>query len=135
LGVAGLMVVGLMSRQNQGINVLHDRTLFIKMSNGDIQNSYTVKILNKERSRRLFTLTVKGLASSRIVVVGKSIVPTNRVTMTAPADGLGEYRIHLRAPEMSIKSPEMAIRFILIDPEGNRTVRKTTFRAPARVKR
>jgi len=130
LGVATLMTVALASRETQGINVLHDRTLFVKLSSGAIQNSYDVKILNKERRQRLFTLIVEGIPGATIKVVGKSVNPSGSVTVTAPPDGLGEYRVHLRAPAASITASETKIRFVITDPTGVKTVRTTTFRAP-----
>ena len=130
LGVAGLMVFALATRDDQGVNVLHDRTLFVQLSSGAIQNSYDLKVLNKARTTRNFDLTVEGLPRARIVVVGRSIKPAAHVSVSAPPDGLGEYRLHVRAPAASVIAPETKIRFVVTSAEGGRTVRETTFRGP-----
>ncbi|MCY4395326.1 MAG: cytochrome c oxidase accessory protein CcoG [Rhodospirillaceae bacterium] len=130
LGVAGLMVFALATRDDQGINVLHDRTLFVQMSSGAIQNSYDLKVLNKARTTRNFDLTVEGLPGAQIVLVGRSTRPAAHVIVSAPPDGLGEYRLHVRAPAASVTAPETKIRFVVTSAEGGKTVRETTFRGP-----
>ena len=130
LGVAGLMVFALATRGDQGVNVLHDRTLFVQLSSGGIQNSYDLKVLNKARATRNFAIAVEGLRQARIVVVGRSTRPAPRVTVTAPPDGLGEYRLHVRAPAQSVTAPETKIRFVVTGEDGGTTVRETTFRGP-----
>jgi len=130
LGVATLMIVSLATRDTQGINVLHDRTLFVKLSTGAIQNSYNIKILNKQRRERRFVLNTAGIAGAEIIVVGKTTVPAATVVLSAPADGLGEYRLHVRVPGKAVTSQEMPIRFVMTDDAGQTIVRTTTFRAP-----
>ncbi|MYB11972.1 MAG: cytochrome c oxidase accessory protein CcoG [Rhodospirillaceae bacterium] len=130
LGVAGLMVFALATRDDQGVNVLHDRTLFVRLSSGAIQNSYDVKVLNKARTARRFDLTVEGLPGAKIVLVGRSTEPAARVAVSAPPDGLGEYRLHVRAPAAGITGEETKIRFVVTGEDGGTAVRETTFRGP-----
>src|SRR5690606_26052259 len=57
VGVATLMLGQLLLRDTLDISVLHDRNpLFVTLSNGDIRNGYTVKLLNQTRERRTFVL-------------------------------------------------------------------------------
>ncbi|MCY4065462.1 MAG: cytochrome c oxidase accessory protein CcoG, partial [Rhodospirillaceae bacterium] len=130
LGVAGLMVFALATRDDQGVNVLHDRILFVRLSSGAIQNSYDVKVLNKARTARRFDLTVEGLPGAKIVLVGRSTEPAARVAVSAPPDGLGEYRLHVRAPAAGITGEETKIRFVVTGEDGGTAVRETTFRGP-----
>ena len=130
VGVAGLMVLSLATRDDRGISVLHDRTLFVRLSSGAIQNSYELKVLNKARTARRFDLTVEGLPDARILLVGRSTVPAPRVTVAAPPDGLGEYRLHVRAPAASVRAAETAIRFVIAGADGRKTVREAGFRGP-----
>ena len=61
--------------------MLHDRTLFVQLSSGAIQNSYDLKVLNKARATRRFEIAVDGLAGARMVLVGRSTrpaIPRNR---------------------------------------------------------
>ncbi len=130
LGVAGLMVFALATRDDRSVNVLHDRTLFVRLSSGAIQNSYDVKVLNKARTARRFDLTVEGLPGAKIVLVGRSTEPAARVVVSAPPDGLGEYRLHVRAPAAGVTGEETKIRFVVTGEDGGTAVRETTFRGP-----
>ena len=53
------------------LDVLRDRNpLFVTLSNGDIRNGYTLKILNKRREPRRIALAVEGLAGASVEVIG-----------------------------------------------------------------
>ncbi|MCY4237245.1 MAG: cytochrome c oxidase accessory protein CcoG [Rhodospirillaceae bacterium] len=132
LGVSTLMIASLATRDTEGINILHDRTLFVRLSNGAIQNSYDVKILNKQRRERQFVLNTEGIPGAEIIVVGQSISPVPTVVLSAPADGLGEYRLHVRVPAKAITAGDMPIHFAMTDDVARKIVRATTFRAPQR---
>ena len=61
----------LLNRSILELNVLHDRNpLFVKLSNGQIRNSYDIKILNKSFKNKNYSLTVEGLENSKIKIQG-----------------------------------------------------------------
>jgi cytochrome c oxidase accessory protein FixG len=135
LGIGGIMLYALVTRGTQGINVLQDRSMFIRLSDGSIRNGYEVKILNKERAARRFTLTVEGVPQARLRVLGQSGGPKKLVTLIAKPDDIRAFRVFVRAPAKGLKAGDNPIRFKLVDRKtGETTVRAVIFKAPGRSK-
>ncbi len=62
------IIYGLMSLSSTEFNVLHDRQpLYVQMSSGDIQNKYTLKILNKTKEPLVFKIGISGLEEAELV--------------------------------------------------------------------
>ena len=133
LVIAGLMAWTLAFRSDLDVNILHDRNpLYVTLSDGSIRNGYTVKLLNKERTPRDFTLAVAGLAEAQLRAVGAGRAPAGgRLTLTAPSDGVGSYKVYVSAPERVLSDGAASLRFVLTGPDGTRSVHETTFRGPS----
>ena len=68
--VGGIMTYTLVTRQAQGLSVIHDRNpIFVRLSDGALRNAYTVRISNKRSDRREFALSLSGLPGSLLDVV------------------------------------------------------------------
>jgi len=86
----------LLNRSILELNVLHDRNpLFVKLSNGQIRNSYDIKILNKSFKNKNYSLTVEGLENSKIKIQGIESLSHNNLPVIA--NSVGHYRIFLIA--------------------------------------
>lgn len=97
--VAGIMLFSLMNRSDTELTVQRDRApLFVALGDGDVRNSYTVKILNKTREDRDYRLSVDGLPQARITVVGHEGKSGDLVALPVKADAVGSFRIHIRVP-------------------------------------
>ena len=130
-GVGGIMLYALATRGTQGINVLQDRSMFIRLSDGSIRNGYEVKILNKERTARRFTLMVEGVRQARLRVLGQPGAPKTSVTLIAKPDDVRAFRVFVRAPAAGLKPGDNPIHFKLVDRKtGETTVRSVIFKAP-----
>ena len=104
LVVAGMMVVSLMLRPTLDVSVLRDRApLFVTLSNGDVQNAYTVKILNKTHTARDYRVTVEGLGNAELSVVGEEGSKGAALTLSAEADSVATYRVFVRVPGGAVK--------------------------------
>jgi cytochrome c oxidase accessory protein FixG len=69
--ISGIMLYAFFNRSEVELSVIHDRNpLFVKLSDGSIRNTYTVKIINKTHEDRSFALDVEGLAVKEMTVVG-----------------------------------------------------------------
>jgi cytochrome c oxidase accessory protein FixG len=92
--VAGVMLYTFATRSSEGLSVIHDRNpMFVRLSDGELRNAYTLRILNKSLEMRTFVLTVDGLADIDLKVVGE-IATTGRMVLIA----VGPDRTHeLRA--------------------------------------
>ena len=95
IAVAGaIMLVALLSRSDTDVTVLRDRNpLFVKLSDGNVRNGYTVKILNKQNRPRTFSLSADGLAGA-----GLSIVGDDDLSVAVDADALRSIRVYVTAP-------------------------------------
>ena len=114
--VGGLMLYGLMNRTMLELHVLHDRNpLFVLLSDGSIRNSYTVKILNKGRQDRTYTIRAKGLENAELRVEGNTEVPSDNLKVFG--DSVGQFRAYVTLPPSSIKNVRTDIEFEIIDNE------------------
>jgi len=130
--VGALMAFGLTTRSTLDLNVLRDRNpLFVTLSDGSVRNGYTIKIINKEHTERIFSLKVEGLASSRIDVVGRDAegVPL----LPVKSDRLGSFRVFVSAPTEVLKGESTPITFKVSDTaSGVEVSYDAVFRGPER---
>jgi cytochrome c oxidase accessory protein FixG len=92
--VSVIMLAALLSRSDTDLTVLRDRNpLFVQLSNGDIRNGYTLKILNKQREPRAYELSVHGLAGATLTIIG-----LDERSVTVDSDRLRSMRVHVTAP-------------------------------------
>lgn len=123
--VGVIMLVALTSRADTELTVLRDRNpLFVQLSDGGIRNGYTVKILNKQREPRVYSLSLEGLAGARLSIVG-----LDQRNVSVDADRLRSVRVHVTAPGTGITVSD----FNLIATEvktGTVFRHATTFRQP-----
>ena len=110
--VAAVMVTALALRGDTELHVLRDRApLFVTLSDGSIRNGYTIKILNKARADRDYTLTVDGLAGAALTVVGAAThAPAARVSLVARPDSVATYRVYVAAPKAAQDSVAITFR-------------------------
>ena len=69
--VTGIMAMGLALRPSVDVAILRDRApLFVTLSDGSIQNSYTLKISNMSRQTQVYRLTVSGIDGATVTRPG-----------------------------------------------------------------
>jgi polyferredoxin len=107
------MVAALVLRGDTELHVLRDRApLFVTLSDGSIRNGYTIKILNKARADRAYTLSVEGLPGAALTVVGADTqAPASQLALMARPDSVATYRVYVAAPKAAQDS--LAITFRL----------------------
>lgn len=65
LAMSSLLVYSLATRSPIGFDVIRDRNqLFIKTDSGSVQNVYTLRIMNMDRTSHRFTVTVNGIEAT-----------------------------------------------------------------------
>jgi cytochrome c oxidase accessory protein FixG len=111
--VAALMLTMLSIRAHLQVTVQPDRApLFVRLSDGGIQNAYTLKVLNKDRARRIFRLTTEGVEGSRLSVVGYR--PDGEVyALPVDGDDVGTFRVLVRADPDADRPQSAPIRFVV----------------------
>jgi len=128
-----IMLVALLNRADLEINVLRDRNpLFTTLSNGDIRNGYTFKVLNKAREQRTFALSAEGLDDIALKLVGSEDV--NDFTtpyVTVKPDRVQSFRLLVSVPASALGDESEDIRFILEEVNKTAVARyDSVFRGP-----
>jgi len=126
---AGLMTAGLATRTTLEFTALKDRSLpFVALRTGDIRNAYTLKIVNKLREPRRFSLSVEGLPAARVDVIGESDPTGGELKLAGGA--VESYRVFVTAPPSAVDRGGAEISLILTDDAGARTIAATRFSGP-----
>ncbi len=130
IAVVGIiMLAALVSRPSLELNVQRDRNpLFVSLSNGDIRNGYTLKILNKIHQTRHYRLTIDGLPGARIKVIGRN---DGKPVFTVKADRLASFRVLISTTKSNLKGETTDIRLRILDQaDGKLAENDTVFRGP-----
>lgn len=132
--VAGLMGYGLLNRATEEINILRDRApMFVTLSNGDIRNGYTFKVLNMINEPRTYTLRIDDLDDASIMVIGVADKPVEEVTLHVGSDTVGTFRVFVRAPKDSLDEKMNDFEFVLdVLETGKRIKHDAAFAGPGR---
>jgi len=127
--VAGIMTFTLVTREAQGLSVIHDRNpTFVRLSDGALRNAYTVRVINKRGERREFALSLSGLPGSLLDVVQTR--EDGRFVIEVGPDQTREVRVLVTdyVPSPPASTP---ITFHLYDMiSGERAATSDYFRAP-----
>lgn len=133
--VAAVMLGAFWLRTDTELTVQRDRSPnFVRLSNGDVRNSYAVKILNKSREAQQLRLSVEGLPGATVGFVGAEIQGgTAGTQLTVHPDSVGTFRIFLTVPAGSAPSGSKSIEFSVGDTTGRqRASHDAVFVGPAR---
>ncbi len=125
------MLAALLLRPATELHVLKDRMpIFVMLSDGDVRNGYTLKILNKMRGENALRLTLEGLPGATIAVAGTTGTAA-ALDLEAKPDAVATFQIHVRAERGVLHGKETPIVFRLKDGGGNEVAkRETVFAGP-----
>ncbi len=129
--VASAMFISLMSRPTVDLSVLRDRApLFVALSDGSVQNAYTLKILNKVHEPRRYTLSVQGM--DRLILSAVNAEGQGpSLTLLAEADSVATYRVFVRLPPGAATHGNSDITFVVReDKTGEVSSHKSVFIGP-----
>ena len=115
LGIVAVVFLGaFFLRTDTELTVQRDRSPnFVRLSNGDVRNSYAVKILNKTMSEHRYQLAVDGLPGSVLSTV------TPGAGFIVRPDSVGTFRVFLTIPAASAPAGSRPIDFTIRDTSGN----------------
>ena len=98
LAIGGLMAWGLATKSTIEANVLKDRSPpFVTLSDGRIQNGYTLKLVNKASEPRTMLLSVSGPEGVSYKVIGMEHDGEGVLELPVEAFGVDRYRILVSA--------------------------------------
>ena len=132
LTVACVMAAALALRPSVEVSVLRDRApLFVTLSTGDIQNAYTIKILNKTHTARDYAVGLSGLPAARLSLAGQGGDVAAALNLSAAADSVATYRILVRTPAGSVASGSSDVSVVVTDKASGEAARHASvFMAP-----
>ncbi len=111
--VVGAMAISLLLKPTADIAILRDRApLFVQLSDGRVQNAYTVKIANMTRQERRYQLRLDGLTGYALASAGDGAEATH-LTLTAPPSAVATYRVYARVPASALTAPSQPVTFAL----------------------
>jgi polyferredoxin len=125
IAVTGLiMLYSLAARSLIGINVLHDRNpLFVTLSDGSVRNAYTVRFLNKRTDLRAIELTVSGVPSPVIHIIGEE--QAGRAIVAVGPDQTREVRVLVTVPPDVKPGKSTLVKFTARDVGSGETATET----------
>jgi cytochrome c oxidase accessory protein FixG len=132
LAVAGAAVlVAFVLRTDTELTVQRDRSPnFVRLSNGDIRNAYTVKILNKRRQEQQFELALDSLPGARVTFVGDD------GRLAVHPDAVGTFRVLVTLPAAAAPVGSKPVTFSVRDADGRaRASHDAVFVGPGRQER
>ncbi|WP_142849250.1 cytochrome c oxidase accessory protein CcoG [Telmatospirillum sp. J64-1] len=133
LVVGSLMAFVLATRDTTEVSIQHERSpLYVQLSDGNIRNAYTYKILNMVREERVYTLRVKNLEGATVSVIGidSPDSPDAAIRLPVNPDTIGNFRIYVTAPPSALNGRTTDLYFELTDPDGHSTLSKSLFAGP-----
>ena len=109
VGVLSFIVLSfiwvLLTRETLTLDIKKDRQqLYTEQRDGSIENTYVLKLINKEHSSHTFDLTVLGLEGVRII---------GSTQLNITAGEVKEFPVRLRAEKEAVKLTVTAIQFFL----------------------
>ena len=103
----------------------------MRLSDGDMRNGYTVKILNKIQHARTFRLAVEGLEDAEVSIVG---LGAETPTIEVVPDDLRALKVLVTVPageRDELKGAVTPFRFAITDASDGTTIyHEATFRGP-----
>ncbi|MFI4986896.1 MAG: cytochrome c oxidase accessory protein CcoG [Alphaproteobacteria bacterium] len=124
--VSAIMLAALLMRAHLGIDILHERSpLYVTLSNHEIRNGYTIKILNKTHAAESYTLTLHGLRAYSMSVVGNPATGDAQqpLRLTAEPDTVATYRLYLTAPRAALAGESTPLTFEIEEHVSREVVR------------
>jgi cytochrome c oxidase accessory protein FixG len=124
--ISSLMLYAFFNRTALDMNVIHDRNpLFVKLSNGDIRNSYTVKIINKTHDDQSIQLAVEGIDNPIMTMMGAGDIRADNLTVLA--NSVTSFRLMLTAPPQNQKREDIIIKALNLSQPELSTTHETLF--------
>ena len=120
LALMGAWIAGVTLRQPVAMDVLRDRNALYRVVNDNVENVYTLKIMNKGNAGQRYRLSVEGIDAELVV---------EREAATRPGEVLS-LPVRIQAGLGTVAGGGHDIAFVLETEDGARIVEKSRFFAP-----
>jgi cytochrome c oxidase accessory protein FixG len=131
VAIAALMAWGLLNRGTFEVNVLKDRSPpYVRLSDGDVRNGYTLKLVNKSGEVREMSLEANGIDGLELEVIGLEATETGRILLPVAAHGVDRYRIFVTVPQETAGGRDHFTLLLQDTATGELHGNRTSFMAP-----
>ena len=118
------MIYGLATRDFIEMNIIKDRQpAFVPLANGDVRNTFTVRVLNKHHADKTFAFTIEGLDPSAYWQAGAEGAP---VTFNVGPDRIGAFRVFVRLDPDTLDAARVPLDFVIRDGDTGEEIREGT---------
>lgn len=125
--VGGLMLYGLTTRSPVALDVIRDRNpTFVRLSDGEIRNGYTLKLMNRSNSPAIYRIQFQGPAGVRLKAVGQTAAPDGALSVALGPDDQRALQVFATASVGDDQPHSAPARFRVSSAAGG-TERQTVF--------
>jgi len=122
----GVTSFGVGNRAMTEISIMKDRSpFFVRLSDGSIQNAYTVRVLNKETVDKSFTLTLEGAVQANAELIGADSLEIN-----VPASSVVTHRMIVKGDFDPSFNGRSDLKIVLTPKVGEVVSDMTVFNGP-----
>lgn len=105
IAISALMAFGYTTKATFEVNLLKDRSPdFVRLSTGEIQNGYTLKLVNKDTMTRQMRIELIAEPGTRFDIVGLNGEDATHILVPVAAHGVDRYRVLVVSPEAARQS-------------------------------
>lgn len=122
LTIIGLWISGIVLREPVAMDVLRDRNALYRVQDSDVENVYTLKIMNKDSVTHTYTISVTGLSNAEVAF--------DRERVEIPAGELLNLPVRVETRLDDVRGGGQDIEFVLQSDDGTRIVEASRFFAP-----
>ncbi|QUD87535.1 cytochrome c oxidase accessory protein CcoG [Phenylobacterium montanum] len=124
--VSGIMLYGLLTRSPLALDVIRDRNpTFVRLSDGDIRNGYTLKLMNRSNAPATYRISFSGVDGARLKAVGAPM-EGDSIDVALGPDGQRSLQVFVTAPAPQDERHSTPALFKINSPAGE-AVKKTVF--------
>ena len=130
IGLAMLFALG--ARTRLDISAQQDRNpIHVRLSSGEIRNSYMVKVRNMEARPRQVEITLDGLAGAKTWANGGSHETAGRTALLdVPADSVAKLKLFVAAPGEGVEKEDFSFKVRSLDAQGATASVESRFERP-----
>ena len=129
VGLAMLFTLG--NRERLTLDIAQSRNpVWVRLSNGEIRNSFTIKLSNMEEQPRRFIVTVDGIKGRLWDESRGSDQSVSALAYDVPADQVATHSLYLAAPDSGPQQTPILIVARALDRDGGQAVGKARFERP-----
>jgi cytochrome c oxidase accessory protein FixG len=116
--VSAAMLAALLMRSTIELDVIRDRNPnYVTLADGSVRNAYTLKLMNRAKAPRVFSLSIEHLNPVKVNVIGLGIVKLP-VRLTVDADKVRTVRVLVTVAKSDLQAGSQDIDFALADTTG-----------------